>query len=64
MERLWKVLGGALAVFTVAAVMAVTSGAGMAQDNGNGMSLGSTGNGNTLTPGYLAGNAQGDGNGR
>lgn len=64
MERLWKILSGVLAVFTVAAVMAVMSGAAMAQDNDHGMSLGSTGSGTTLTPGYLVGNAQGDGSGR
>jgi hypothetical protein len=64
MERPWKVLRGVLAVFGVAVVMAVASGAAMAQDDGREVSLGSTGIGMTPTPGYLEGNSQGDGSGR
>jgi len=65
MERLWKVCGSVLAVFTVATLVAVTSGAvmAMAHDRDSGISMGSAGGDMMVAPAFLAGNAQGD-NGR
>jgi hypothetical protein len=65
MERLRKAVYGALAVLTVGAVVAMASGAALAQDdpdNGNGIgaAMGTV----TPVPAYQVGNAQGDGSGQ
>ena len=65
MKRLWKAVYGAMAVVTVGAIVAMSSGAALAQDdptNGNGVgaAMGTV----TQVPAYQIGNAQGDGNGQ
>lgn len=65
MKCVVKALYGGLAVLTVGTVVAMTSGAALAQDdrsNGNGIgtAMGSV----TQIPAVEIGNAQGDGNGR
>jgi hypothetical protein len=66
MDRISKVVRGVLAVATLGAVVAMASGAALAQDssdNGNGIGA-ATGGGVPLAPSYQVGNAQGDGNGQ
>lgn len=66
MDRMWQVVRGVLAVATLGAVVAMASGAALAQDgsdNGNGIGAANS-SGGMLTPSYQVGNAQGDGNGQ
>jgi hypothetical protein len=65
MKRLRMAVYGVLAVLTVGTVVAMSSGAALAQDdmsNGNGLTT-ATG-GADQVPAYQSGNAQGDGRGQ
>ncbi len=62
MERLWKVVAGALAGLVLVGVVALVPGAALADNSV--VSIGATAGGAGSTPDYFRGNAQGDGSGQ